>query len=87
MNHFEIPLDIEDVKIERVEFKENGEIIIVVTSTVEGTYCHRCGQKITDSYGHDREIRLRHLSMAQYGFRTVEDGSSQRRTGATLDGL
>ena len=63
MNHFEIPLDIEDVKIERVEFKENGEIIIVVTSTVEGTYCHRCGQKITDSYGYDREITLRHLSI------------------------
>lgn len=63
MNHFEIPLDIEDVKIERVEFKENGEIIITVTSTVEGTCCHRCGQKITDSYGHDREITLRHLSI------------------------
>ena len=62
-NHFEIPLDIEDVKIERVEFKENGEIIIVVTSTVEGTYCHRCGQKITDSYGYDREITLRRLSI------------------------
>jgi len=63
MNHFEIPLDIEDVKIERVEFKENGEIIITVTGTVEGTCCHRCGQKITDSYGHDREITLRHLSI------------------------
>ena len=63
MNHFEIPLDIEDVKIERVEFKENGEIIIIVTSTVEGTCCHRCGQKITDSYGHDCEITLRHLSI------------------------
>ena len=31
--------------------------------------------------------RARHQSKAQYGFRTVEDGSSQRRTGATLDGL
>ena len=46
-----------------MEFKETGEIIIAVTSTVEGTYCHRCGQKITDSYGHDREITLRHLSI------------------------
>ena len=46
MKHFEIPLDIEDVTIDKVEFKENGEIIITVTSTVEGTYCHRCGQKI-----------------------------------------
>jgi transposase len=63
MKHFEMPLDIEDVEIERVEFKENGEIIITVTSTLEGTYCHRCGQKITDSYGYDREITLRHLSI------------------------
>ena len=63
MNHVEIPLDIEDIKIENVEFKEHGEIIIRVTSTLEGTYCHQCGQKITDSYGHDREIRLRHLSI------------------------
>ena len=63
MKHFEIPLDIEDVTIDKVEFKENGEIIIIVTSTVEGTCCHRCGQKITDSYGHDREITLRHLSI------------------------
>lgn len=63
MKHFEIPLDIEDVTIDKVEFKETGEIIIAVTSTVEGTYCHRCGQKITDSYGHDREITLRHLSI------------------------
>jgi transposase len=63
MKHFEIPLDIEDVTIDKVEFKENGEIIITVTSTVEGTYCHRCGQKITDSYGHDRESTLRHLSI------------------------
>ena len=63
MKHFEMPLDIEDVEIERVEFKENGEIIITVTSTLEGTDCHRCGQKITDSYGYDREIMLRHLSI------------------------
>jgi transposase len=63
MKHFEIPLDIEDVTIDKVEFKENGEIIITVTSTVEGTYCHRCGRQISDSYGHDREITLRHLSI------------------------
>jgi transposase len=63
MKHFEMPLDIEDVEIERVEFKENGEIIITVTSTLEGTCCHRCGGKITDSYGCDREITLRHLSI------------------------
>jgi hypothetical protein len=41
MAHFEIPLDIEDVEIEQVEFTLNDEIIITVTSTVEGTQCHR----------------------------------------------
>jgi hypothetical protein len=61
MAHFEIPLDIEEVKIEHVEFTPNSEIIITVTSTVEGTQCHRCGKKITAAYGCGREIRLRHL--------------------------
>ena len=41
MAHFEILLDIEDVEIEQVEFTLNDEIIITVTSTVEGTQCHR----------------------------------------------
>ncbi len=47
MDRFKIPLDIEDVKIERVEFTQDHEIIITVTSTLEGTNCHRCGKKIT----------------------------------------
>jgi transposase len=63
MAHFEIPLDIEDVKIEQVEFTPNNEIMITVTSTVEGTQCHRCGKKIKKAYGEGREITLRHLSI------------------------
>lgn len=63
MDRFEIPLDIEDVKIERVEFTKNNEIIITVTSTLEGTDCHRGGKKITAAYGYGREITLRHLSI------------------------
>lgn len=61
MNYLEIPLDIQDVEIEGIEFAEQGEIFITVTSTVEQTDCHLCGQKITDSHGQDREIILRHL--------------------------
>ena len=61
MNRFEIPLDIEDVKIETVEFTPNNEIIITVTSTVEGAHCHRCGKKIMMAYGCGREITRRHL--------------------------
>jgi transposase len=63
MDRFEIPLDIEDVKIEAVEFTPNNEIIITVTSTVEGTHCHCCGRKITAAYGCGREITLRHLAI------------------------
>ena len=63
MDRFEIPLDIEDVKIERVEFTQDNEIIITVTSTLEGTNCHRCGKNITAAYGYGREITLRHLSI------------------------
>ena len=55
MDRFEIPLDIEDVKIERVEFTQNNEIIITVTSTLEGTHCHRCGQKITVAWFWERD--------------------------------
>jgi transposase len=63
MDRFEIPLDIQDVKIEAVEFTPKNEVIITVTSTVEGTDCHRCGKKITAAYGCGREITLRHLSI------------------------
>ena len=60
MAHFEIPLAIEDVEIEQVEFTPHNEIMITVTSTVEGTQCHRCGKKIKQAYGEGREITLRH---------------------------
>lgn len=63
MNCLEIALDITGVKIEGVEFTEDGEIFITITSTIEGTACHVCGQEITDFYGEDREIILRHLSI------------------------
>ena len=63
MNCLEIPLDITDVKIEGVEFTEEGKIFITITSTVAGTTCHVCNQEITDFYGEDREIVLRHLSI------------------------
>jgi transposase len=63
MDRFEIPLDLEGVHIEHVEFTVNNEIILTVSSTVEGTICHRCGQEIKDFLGYGREITLRHLSI------------------------
>ena len=63
MDRFEMPLDIEDVKIEAVEFTPTNEISITVPRTLEGTDCHRCGKKIMAAYGYGREITLRHLSI------------------------
>jgi transposase len=56
-----IPLDIEGVKVDHVEVTKVGEFHIHVSSTVEGTTCHRCGREIRDGYGYGREIKLRHL--------------------------
>ena len=63
MAQFEIPVDSEEVEIEPVAFTPHDEIIITVTSTVEGTQCHRCGKKIKKAYGEGRETTLRHLSI------------------------
>lgn len=60
-NMLEIPLDLPDVQLEQAELNEAGDFIITVSSTREGTRCHRCGGEITKPYGHDREITLRHL--------------------------
>jgi len=60
---FEIPLDIPDVTIEKAETNRHGDFVITVKSTIEGTYCHTCGKKITKVYGYDREITCRHLSI------------------------
>ena len=60
---FEIPLDIPDVTIEKTETKRHGDIVITVRSTIEGTSCHQCGNRITKVYGYDREILFRHLSI------------------------
>src|SRR5712691_1375626 len=60
---FEIPLDIPEVTIQRVETDRYGDFVIIVKSTIEGTSCHTCGNKITKVYGEDREITVRHLSI------------------------
>jgi transposase len=63
MNYLEIPLNLEGVEVEGVEFTDRGEIFITVTPLADGTDCHVCGQRISDFYGRDREIVLRHLSI------------------------
>jgi transposase len=56
-----IPLDIEGVQVNHVRITTDDEVHIHVTSTVDGTLCHRCGQEIKEVYDYGREIKLRHL--------------------------
>lgn len=58
---FSIPLDIPDVEIIEVKQDKQGTYLITVESTLDYTYCHHCGRKITQCKGHDRPITLRHL--------------------------
>ena len=58
--HIEIPLDIPDVSIERVEITEHA-IIITVESTMKEGKCRKCGRPISKFHGHDKEVTLRHL--------------------------
>jgi len=58
---FEISLEIPNIKIENVEKNNKGDFMITVSSTVDGTICHRCGREITKFYGYGRETELRHL--------------------------
>jgi transposase len=59
-----LPLDIPDIEIVNIEINiKKGIIIITLKSTVEGTRCHICGRKINKPHSHDREIKLRHLSI------------------------
>jgi len=61
MAHFEIPVDIEEVQSEQVEFTPTNEIMITVTRTGEGTPCPQGGKDITVSHGYGRESRRRHV--------------------------
>ena len=61
MDTLQIPLEIPDVRIEKSERTKDGDSVITVTSIIEGTICHKCGRCITESYGYDKEIMIRHL--------------------------
>lgn len=56
-----IPLDIPQVEVEKVETDRDGHYRITVHSTERGTHCHKCGSFITDFYGYSPSITLRHL--------------------------
>lgn len=62
-NMIALPLDIEDVMIQRMQQNQKGDYIITLASTLKGTTCQHCGRQLTKFYGHGRWITLRHLSI------------------------
>jgi transposase len=58
---FEQLLDLPHIRVEQVEQDRDGHYRVTVTSTEEGTHCHRCGRHITQRYGQAPPIELRHL--------------------------
>jgi len=58
-----IPLDLPDVRVLETEINDQGEIIITVESTLEGTKCQHCGKEIDAFHQHDEWIIIRHFSI------------------------
>lgn len=59
-------LNLPDIAIDRVVPGERKTLKIYVHSTLDGTYCHCCGQPIDHYYGTGGEIELRHLPLFEY---------------------
>ncbi len=56
-------LGIPDVVVERTEMNGEGDVVITVRGTADGTRCHKCGRETSKPYGHGEEITVRHLSV------------------------
>lgn len=56
-------LNIGNIKIEKIEINNKGEVVIKVESTKETGKCHQCEKEISEYYGEDKTIRLRHFPM------------------------
>lgn len=56
-----IPLDIPDLRVLQTELTKDGELILIVESTLTTATCRRCGRTITQRHGLDEPRLLRHL--------------------------
>ena len=61
----QIPLDIPDVQIEKLDTSSKKGFVLTLTSTLKDTTCKCCGKPIDKPidkfYGYSKEITLRHL--------------------------
>lgn len=56
-------LSIPEIKVSRTKIDNGGHFLIYAGSTMAGAICHGCGKEIDKPYGHDRELRIRHLAI------------------------
>jgi transposase len=61
MINLQIPLDIPEVEILKVEQSKVGDLIITVKSTKTSTKCRKCNKEIDKIHGYGETILLRHL--------------------------
>jgi transposase len=59
--HFQISLDIPDVKILKIEKNKEEDLIITLKSTKDSASCHKCGNQINKLHSYGETIILRHL--------------------------
>lgn len=62
----QVPLDIPNVEILKVQQNKTDDIIVTVRSTSKFTHCHQCGEKISKVHGYGEPILLRHLSILDH---------------------
>ena len=61
MADIRIPLDLPEVKVEKVEERASGGWTITVESSLDSTTCRQCGREIRAFHGHDGWVEVRHL--------------------------
>ena len=62
-NIIQVPLNLPDVRVLSTQRTEQGDWLICVECTLEGTRCRRCGREIRDLHGLDAAVQLRHLPL------------------------
>ena len=65
MVNLQIPLDIPDVEILKIENNAVEDLIITVKSTKKKTYCRECEKEIDRVHGYGETLLLRHLSILE----------------------
>lgn len=61
MTTISIPINLSNVKVISSNTSDNGEIILQVKSTENGTHCKHCGKYISNYHSLNKIIRLNHL--------------------------